>query len=216
SAEGGLGRAASAMLMRGVARSAISAAGGMAGRSTEILFEAATGRYHGDAGDALLAIGEAGLHSAVQALGEGAGEAVGQRFHNRSMQTAVIEIATERQRRGMPPMAGEDLQRAAADLLLLRHISSEPANSKHLEHIAVHGGLVAPPSAVAAPEPAAAREPRDVVPTRPPSEAEPATLRAPQEPDVTAAPAPRLAQPAEHVPPTPAAPRTEEALQPRR
>ena len=214
SAEGGLGRAASAMLRRGAARSAISAAGGMAGRSTEILFEVATGRYRGDAGDALLAIGEAGGHAAVQGLGEGVGEAVGQRFHHRTMQTAVTEIATERQRRGMPPLVGEDIQRAAADLLLLRHVSSEPASSKHLENVAVHGGLVAPPPA----------------PT--PLAAEPAApARVLHEPDVTAAPERRPVKPAEGVPssalaPTArppsttaepqAAPRTDEALQPLR
>lgn len=83
SAQGPAGRATLNMLMRGGARSIISATGGMTGRSVEILFDAASGRFHGDSGDALVLIGEAGLHSAVQGLGEGMGEAHGQRIHNR-------------------------------------------------------------------------------------------------------------------------------------
>ena len=100
SAQGPAGRATLNMLVRGGARSIISATGGMTGRSVEILFDAASGRFRGDSGDALVLVGEAGLHSAVQSFGEGAGEAHGQRIHDRRQAIREARAAS-----GRPPPA---------------------------------------------------------------------------------------------------------------
>src|SRR5262249_29449576 len=63
------------MLFRGLTRAATSGMSGAAGRGVELTYDRATGRYKGDAGDILVAMGEAGAQWSIQALGEGAGEA---------------------------------------------------------------------------------------------------------------------------------------------
>ncbi|MFO1322813.1 MAG: hypothetical protein U1F15_02005 [Burkholderiales bacterium] len=82
SASGGVVRGSMSVLGRGLGRSALNAAGGMAGRGSEILFDTATGRFQGSRRDALASIGEAGTHSAFQGFFEGAAEAGGQRYHD--------------------------------------------------------------------------------------------------------------------------------------
>jgi hypothetical protein len=64
---------------RAVARGGLQAVGGAAGKATELAFDTATGKYHGSLTDALGQIGEASLHSGLQGIAEGAGEAFGQR-----------------------------------------------------------------------------------------------------------------------------------------
>jgi hypothetical protein len=153
SAQGPAGRATLNMLMRGGARGIISATGGMSGRSIEILYDAARGHFRGDSGDALVLIGEAGLHSALQGFGEGAGEAHGQRIHNRTLRAAEVAINRERTDRGLPPLSGHALEGAAADLIFLnqhgRNGGDRLGRALNLDHVASHGGMAVPEAEVA-------------------------------------------------------------------
>jgi hypothetical protein len=164
-AEGGLAKSLGSAALRGVGRSAISATSGMAGHATEILFDAATGKYHGDAGDALAAIGEAGLHSAIQGFGEGAAESVGQRHHNRRIEAAAAEINRERLSKKLDPIQGNaldphsPLHEAAQDLLFLNRYGRNGGDglgrALNLDHVAIHGGM-APMIVVPHPDPGVA------------------------------------------------------------
>ncbi len=144
---GGITRSASAMLRRGLARGTISGLGGMAGRGSDILVDAARGRFKGDAGDALLQMGEAGLHSFVQGIGEGAGEARGQAMRARRLEAASEAITRERVERGLEPLDQQALRAAADDLLFLnqhgRNGGDGLGRALNLNHIATHGGLAA-------------------------------------------------------------------------
>nr|WP_145547125.1 annexin [Variovorax boronicumulans] len=156
SAQGGMARGAGAMAARGLTRGSISAIGGMGGRATEILVDAGTGRFKGDAGDALLDIGQAGAHAFVQGIGEGAGEAVGQARHARGAQRLEAEIAAGRAERGLPPLAPDALQAAAQDLSFMHQVGEGGPLGRaiHLDHVVTHGGLepVAAPVRPAAPD----------------------------------------------------------------
>lgn len=144
---GGAARTASAMLRRGLARGAVSGLGGMAGRGSEIAVDAARGRFKGDAGDALLEMGQAGLHAFVQGIGEGAGEAHGQGLRTRRLDAAAEGIARHRAERGLEPLDRPALHAAADDLLFLnqhgRNGGDGLGRALNLEHIAIHGGLAA-------------------------------------------------------------------------
>jgi len=82
SARGGLVRGGLNIVGRGLGRSAISGVGGMTGRTTELLFDTATGQFHGSRREAFASIGEAGTQAAFQGFFEGAAEAGGQRYHD--------------------------------------------------------------------------------------------------------------------------------------
>ena len=148
---GGIGKSLTAMGQRGLARSAISGLGGMAGRSTEILYDKSTGKYKGKLDDALADIGQAGLHAAVQGFGEGAGEAFGQGLHTRKLTTAGKVINEERVARGKPPLAGDamdphsPLRAAAEDLMFMnrhgRHGGDDLGRWINLDHVVTHGGM---------------------------------------------------------------------------
>lgn len=143
-AQGGLRRAAGAMVARGLARGTISGLGGVAGKGTEIVFEAGRGRYRGDAGQALLEMGQAGLHAFVQGVGEGAGEAHGQRIHGARLQRAAEQIQTERAFRNREPLDAHAMQEAAADLLFLNQHGRNRGpigRAINLDHVATHGGI---------------------------------------------------------------------------
>jgi hypothetical protein len=153
---GGRAASAAAMARRGLTRGAISGMGGMAGRATEITVDSASGRYKGDAGDALIDIGHAGAHAFVQGIGEGAGEAVGHGVHHQRVQAAEAEINRERTERGLPELEGHALRAAADDLLFLNQHGERGGDglgrALNLDHIATHGGLAAT-VATAHPEP---------------------------------------------------------------
>lgn len=146
-------RSAGSMAARGLRSGAIAGLSGMAGRSTEILYDAASGRYHGDAGDALMDIGQAGAHAFVQGIGEGAGEAVGQRRHNARLSAAAEAINQARAERGLPLLAGDPanlhegtpLRAAAEDLMFLnqhgRNAGDAPTRARNLDQVAWHGGM---------------------------------------------------------------------------
>ena len=142
-AEGGVRAALRNIVMRGGARALLAGGGGMIGRSTELLFDSATGRFRGDAGDALHEIGAAGLHSAVQGFGEGAAEAVGGRFHNATLRRHEADIARERASMGMPDLDAETLRAAAHDLMFMNQIgeSGALAAAIRLDHVAANGGM---------------------------------------------------------------------------
>ncbi|WP_431287229.1 hypothetical protein [Roseateles chitinivorans] len=153
STEGGGMRAVGAMAARGLAKGTISGLGGMAGRGTEIAVDAATGRYHGDAGDALLEIGQAGAHSFVQGIGEGAGEAVGATLHSRRTAALGEAINRERDAIGEPRLSGDALEAATQDLMFMNQVGEGGALGRaiHLDHVAANGGLeIRPPSRAAA------------------------------------------------------------------
>jgi hypothetical protein len=143
-AQGGLLKGAGSMVARGVGRGLIAGAGGVAGRGAEILFDVATGKYKGDAGDALVEMGHAGLHSAVQGFGEGAAEAVGQRTHNKHMEAAQGRIKDERSARGLRALDDHALGEAAGDLVFLQMHGRDRgpgADARHFDHIVTHGGM---------------------------------------------------------------------------
>ncbi|MEI7867579.1 MAG: hypothetical protein WCI11_06785 [Candidatus Methylumidiphilus sp.] len=143
------------MALRGLGRGAIAGLSGMAGRGTEILFEKRMGDFHGNAEEAFGEIGKAGLHSAVQGFGEGAAEAVGQRFHNENLRRAASAVVTEREQLGLEALAPKELQEAASDLLFLNTHGRQRdglGEALNLEHVATHGGIQ-PTLAVAHPEP---------------------------------------------------------------
>ncbi|MGH7943746.1 MAG: hypothetical protein ACREF9_01850 [Opitutaceae bacterium] len=162
-AEGGLLRGGGAVLARGGARALIAGMGGMGGRTIDIAFESARGRFRGDAGDALTEIGKAGLHSAIQGFGEGVGEAGGQRFHNQRLNAAATEINETRRERGLPPLSGDaptegsPLRTAAEDLMFLnqhgRNGGDGLGRALNLDHVVTHGGM-APTIATVRPTPA--------------------------------------------------------------
>ncbi|KQP37388.1 hypothetical protein [Pseudorhodoferax sp. Leaf274] len=147
SAQGGMARGAGAMAARGLARGSLSAIGGMGGRATEILVDAGSGRFKGDAGDALLDIGHAGAHAFVQGIGEGAAESVGQAMHGRRLAAAADAIGRERAERGMPPLSPHDVEAAAHDLLFLNRHGRDGGDglgrALNLDHVVTHGGLTA-------------------------------------------------------------------------
>jgi hypothetical protein len=76
------------MIGRGLGKSVSGAAGGYAGRATELGLDSARGTYRGDAGAINIAAFQAGLQSGIQSFGEGAGESWGQRRFNASLRTA--------------------------------------------------------------------------------------------------------------------------------
>ncbi|WP_372658915.1 hypothetical protein [Hydrogenophaga sp.] len=138
---------------RGLARGAIQAVGGMAGRGTELAVDRSTGRFRGDMGDALIEMGHAGLHSFVQGIGEGAGEAVGQGMHNRRLAAAAQRVNEARGEMGLPRIDGDPLahdsplRAAAEDLMFMeqhgRFGSDSLGRALSLEHVAQHGGMAA-------------------------------------------------------------------------
>ena len=71
---------------RAFGKAATSSVGAFVGRGVELEFEAARGRYRGDAGDIFVAMAEAGGMSALQSFGEGAFEARAQLIHNARVQ----------------------------------------------------------------------------------------------------------------------------------
>lgn len=163
SAQGGLLKGGTNMLMRGGARSLIAGLGGMAGKSTEILFDVGAGKFKGRAEDAFREIGGAGLHSAIQGFGEGAGEAVGQRIHNQKMVAAANAINEERAQRKLEPLAGDpmnphsQIHQAAQDLIFMNNFGKNGGDglgrALNLDHVATHAGM-APSVAVKHPDPA--------------------------------------------------------------
>ncbi len=161
---GGVMRNVGAVAARSVARGTVSSIGAMGGRSTEILYDSAAGKYRGDAGDALLEIGAAGRQAFIQGLGEGAGESFGARVHARTTRRTETAIASARADMGLPPMSSADLSAAAADLLFMnqhgRNGTDRMGRAINLDHIASSGPLDAPiqlPHAPDAAEPAATR-----------------------------------------------------------
>ena len=72
---GGVRQSLGSMTRRGLAKGTVSSLGAMAGRGTELAYQAATDRYHGDAGDVFSDLGGVGLKGFVQGVGEGAAEA---------------------------------------------------------------------------------------------------------------------------------------------
>ncbi|HEX5126944.1 MAG TPA: hypothetical protein VFW00_09395, partial [Rhodocyclaceae bacterium] len=158
------------MLVRGAGRSLIAGVSSMAGRGSEILFDASTGHYHGDAGDALMDIGEAGIHAALQGLGEGMGEAHGTGRRAPTLHAAEEAINNQRRLRNLPPLEGPALHAAAEDLLFLaQHGRDQSAAGRaaHADVIATHGSLegashaMAHGTATAAPHPAASHAEHD-------------------------------------------------------
>ena len=163
---GGFVRSAGSMAARGLRSGAIAGLGGMAGRSTEILYDAAAGKYKGDAGDAFMDIGKAGAQAFVQGIGEGAGEAVGQKKFNARLGAAAEAINAARKEKNLPPLEGDpaDLQegtplRAAAEDLMFINQHGKKADdattrARNLDQVAQHGGLTVvatsdpPPAAV--------------------------------------------------------------------
>ncbi|MDO9505103.1 hypothetical protein [Hydrogenophaga sp.] len=163
---GGVMRNVGAVAARSVARGTVSSVGAMGGRTTEILYDSAAGKYRGDAGDALLDIGAAGRQAFIQGMGEGAGESFGARVHARTTRRTETAIASARAEMGLPPMSSADLGAAAADLLFMnqhgRNGSDRMGRAINLDHIASSGPLDAPiplPHATDAAEPAATRPP---------------------------------------------------------
>jgi hypothetical protein len=158
---GGPLAASSAMVRRGLTKAAISGVGGMAGRGTELAYDAATGKYRGDAGDALIEIGKAGGHSFVQGFGEGAAEAVAQGVHNRRLASAAAAINRARVEQNLPPLAGDateegsPLRTAAEDLLFLNQFGraggDKLGKAINLDHVVTHGGLGVPTATVRPP-----------------------------------------------------------------
>ncbi|QHE85174.1 hypothetical protein [Hydrogenophaga sp. BPS33] len=143
-----------AMGRRGLTRGLVQAAGGVAGRGTELAFDSATGRFKGDMGDALLQMGQAGLQSFAQGIGEGGAEAFGQSVHNGRLLAAAERINEARREMGMAdPIPGDaltpgsPLRDAAEDLLFMqmhgRFGSDGLGRALSLEHIAQHGGMAA-------------------------------------------------------------------------
>ncbi|WP_218511082.1 hypothetical protein, partial [Variovorax sp. dw_308] len=153
SSEGGLVKGGLGMAGRGLTKASISAAGGMAGKATELAVDSGTGKFKGDMGAALVEIGHAGLHSFVQGFGEGAAESVGQGIQNRSQKASGARINSERERMGLKPLQGDALHAAVEDLQFLdthgRNGNDALGRAINLDHIATHGGLIEAP--VAAP-----------------------------------------------------------------
>jgi hypothetical protein len=144
SAEGGMARAAGNIALRGVTRATISATSAIAGRSAEIAYDAVNGRYRGDIGDALVEMGEVGIRSALQGLGEGAGESFGQAFHNQRIERAAESINRTRDELGFRRLVGQELHSAAEDLVFLHtHGKSRDAVGRFTStyHVATHGGI---------------------------------------------------------------------------
>ncbi len=144
---GGVLRSGGAMLARGTARAVISGSGGMIGRGAELATDAALGRYKGDIGDALLEMGHAGIQAAIQGMGEGAAEAVGQGMHTRRITAAEASINRERASLGLePPLHGDQLRSAAEDLMFLNQHGrlgrDDFAKAINMEHVATHGGMM--------------------------------------------------------------------------
>lgn len=105
STAGGVVRGGLGMLGRGVGRSAISTAGAVAGRGSELLFDSSTGEFHGDTHDVLMSLGEAGGHSAMQGFFEGTAEAPAQQVHDIRAQRLAQQRAA-RQAGATPPGNG--------------------------------------------------------------------------------------------------------------
>ncbi len=63
-------------LSRSAAQSLSSAGGAFLSRGTELGFDTALGRYHGDAGDIFTEMGKSAGQAALQGIGEGTGEAI--------------------------------------------------------------------------------------------------------------------------------------------
>ncbi|MDZ5461728.1 hypothetical protein, partial [Azohydromonas lata] len=162
SAGGGFGSTVSAVARRSLARGALSSLGAVGGRGAELAVDSASGHFKGDAGDALLQMGQAGLHAFIQGLGEGGGEAFGQARHGRALAQLSDAIAAERASQGLQPLLPHDLEAAAADLMHMNHVSEGDAVSReiNLQHVAEQGGLhpAAGAEGQAAPHPAGAGE----------------------------------------------------------
>jgi hypothetical protein len=92
---------------RGLGRGLISFTGGVAGRTTELLWDSATGKYKGSMEDAYESIKESGGQALLQGVAEGAGEAKGQRIHNE-------HVAAERALARPTPARGPDVHEPAA------------------------------------------------------------------------------------------------------
>lgn len=111
---GGWAASARAVGARSLTRGLIGGLGGVAGRGTELAYDAATGKFHGDAGQVWSELGIAGARSTVQGLGEGAVEARAQRYHD-VRRPETVHASTE------PSPAHQELMRAQ----LARHLPPE-------------------------------------------------------------------------------------------
>lgn len=189
SAAGGAG----AVALRSLGKGLLSAGAGMTTRGVDIGLDALTGRFHGDAGDALVAVGETGAHSLVQGLGEGAGEAAGQRrFDVRHPEQAAHREQERRQQVGEEQAARRARGTATAEPARTGPATPEPAGPRALQ---APEPATAPRPAARAPEPEtpaarAARapepEPAAPPPTRPvEADAAPRNL-GPEEPESAA------------------------------
>ncbi|MGA3132220.1 MAG: DUF4157 domain-containing protein [Terracidiphilus sp.] len=81
------------MLLGGLGRSLVSSAGGVGGRAGELLFDEATGQYHGTMKDALVSLAEAGEQPLLQGFLEGAAHPVAKSWADRkqAMRAAQAE-----------------------------------------------------------------------------------------------------------------------------
>ncbi|MBS1874285.1 MAG: hypothetical protein JSU00_13800 [Acidobacteria bacterium] len=190
---GGVLKSAGAVAARGLTKGTMSALSGMTGRAVDIAFDASRGEFKGDAGDALLDIGQTGLHSFVQGIGEGAAEARAQQTHTVKLKQAEAAIAKERESLGLPKLSDKQLEAAAHDLTFMNHVggSDDLSRAVHLDHVATNGGLEPLPAMQAPPQtPPPGPAPDEHTPPPPPS-------GRPAPEDTTPPPPPPSAAPAE-------------------
>jgi hypothetical protein len=144
------------LVMRSTARAGMSALGGMAGKGTEILYDAHGGKYNGRAEDAFGEIGMAGVESGVTGFGEGAGETIGQHHENKRIVVDAKQINAARAAMGKAPLDGDPLhpgspiREAAEDLQFMRvngKNAGKTGEAFNLDHIAKAGGMAPVPEA---------------------------------------------------------------------
>lgn len=142
---GGLGASARAIVHRGSAKALSSGLSGMAGRSTELAWDKADGKFKGRIEDAFEEIGKAGLQNAIQGFGEGGFEAGGAAKTAGIREQLGKDIAAERAARGLDPLDAVELRNAAEELHLLNQFAADgdapEAKVAHLDHVAEHGGI---------------------------------------------------------------------------
>jgi hypothetical protein len=110
------GRMPEQMVLRGLLRAASSSVGAMAGRGTEIGFDAASGRFRGNARDAFESILETGWQTSLRGFAEGMAEAPAARYRQGILSSAARRKYGEAlppQRSAMPDSA-ELVPRATA------------------------------------------------------------------------------------------------------
>ena len=110
---GGLERIPLAGSVLGAVPGLLSSSGGVAGRAGELLFDAATGQFHGSMKDAIASLEEAGEQSLVQGALEGAAQTAFAKPHAEPGRPGhEVREAGERLREPMPPtqrLADEEL-----------------------------------------------------------------------------------------------------------